>query len=114
MLIADRKYMNADWSEQLENLRKWLLPKIQWTLIMLGMLGITYAAITIIQQAFSSSSSPTPGYLYKTPPEKCYCSKCGAEIDMRKFGLYGKHCREIEKCPVCGAGGHPLWRRKWW
>lgn len=49
-------------------------------------------------------------YLYKTPPEKCYCQKCGAEIDMRRYGFYGKHCYEVP-CPICGGR---MWRRKWW
>jgi len=101
--------LDEELRKQLEGLRKWLWPKITWTIIMLGMLGLTYVAVTLILRSASSSS---PKYLYKTPPEKCYCSKCGAEIDMRKYGLYGKHCRDIEKCPICGAGGHPLWRRR--
>ena len=95
--------------KQLEGLRKWLWPKITWTVIMLGMLGLTYIATTLILRSAGSSS---PKYLYKTLPEKCFCSKCGAEIDMRKYGLYGKHCRDIPSCPICGAGGHPLWRRR--
>ena len=101
--------MDEELRKQLEGLRKWLWPKIQWSLIMLGMLGLTYVAVTLILRSAGGSS---PKYLYKTPPEKCYCEKCGAEIDMRKYGLYGKHCRDIEKCPICGAGGHPLWRRR--
>ena len=105
--------MSEWWVKELENLKKWLEPKLEWSLIMLGMLGLTYVAITLILGAMGSSSPQgSKGYLYKTPPKKCYCEKCGAEIDMRKYGLYGKHCREIEKCPICGAGGYPLWRKR--
>jgi len=104
--------MSEWWVKELENLKKWIWPKLEWTAIMLGMLGLTYVAITLILGAMGGSSPQGRGYLYKTPPEKCYCQECGAEIDMRKYGLYGKHCREIEVCPVCGAGGHPLWRKR--
>ena len=96
-----------DWEE----LRRWLRPKIQWTVMMLGMLVVAYGLATLFSKRKHVSSSRAK-YLYPSPPEYCYCSKCGAEIDMRKYGLYGKHCREIEKCPVCGAGNYPLWRRK--
>ena len=92
----------------LENLKKWLVPKIQWTVIMLGMLGITYVAITLIEKTLGGSPPSSPEYLYKTYPEKCYCHDCGYEIDMRVHGLYGKHCREI-KCPRCGSSN--VWRK---
>jgi len=98
--------MSEWWVKELENLKKWLEPKIEWSLIMLGMLGLTYVAITLILGAMGGSSPQ--GYLYETPPDVCYCEKCGAEIDMRKYGLYGKHCREV-KCPICGGR---LWRRR--
>ncbi|RLI43565.1 hypothetical protein DRO59_00690 [Candidatus Bathyarchaeota archaeon] len=62
-----------------------------------------------IMEKVSSSPAFVPRR-YSSAPEKCYCEKCGSEIDMEAYGLYGKHCREIEYCPVCGAGGHPLWR----
>jgi len=105
--------------KELESLKKFLRPKIEWTLIMLGMLGIGYLVVDFLIKVFSSSSSSSKsgssksfrGYLYPNPPEKCYCHNCGSEIDMREYGLYGKHCREVERCPICGAGGYPLWRK---
>ena len=100
--------MSVDWAEELKRLQQWIWPKLEWTAIMLGMLGLTYVAITLILSTMGSSSQGFKGYLYKTPPEKCYCEKCGAEIDMRKYGLYGKHCYEVP-CPICGGR---LWRRR--
>lgn len=95
----------------LEELRRWLVPKIQWTVIMLGMLCAAYLAILAIERARGSRGSQRQrgGYLYSKPPEVCYCWDCGRAIDMRAHGLYGRHCREIE-CPYCGSRN--VWRAR--
>jgi len=93
--------MSKDWTT-------WLKEKLKFQIFTIG---VVLAAL-FLSSLFSKKPSPSFKGRYPTPPEKCYCEKCGAEIDMRKYGLYGKHCREIEICPVCGGGGRPLWRMR--
>lgn len=88
--------------KQLEGLRKWLWPKITWTIIMLGMLGLTYIATTLILRSAGGSS---PKYLYKTPPEKCYCHTPGCGY---VWVNPPDHCRNLV-CPKCGKKN--LWRK---
>ena len=87
----------------------WLWPKMEWMLLMVGITG-GLLGIAYLVKMFTSPPQGQSQYAYQTPPEKCYCQRCGSWIDMRKYGLYGKHCREIAICPICGAGGYPLWR----
>jgi len=95
--------------KELEGFLNWLKPKIEWTAVMLALLGVSYAIGTLIYNALSPQSQEQSQYRYSLP-EKCYCQACGSWVDLRKYGLYGKHCREIAVCPICGAGGYPLWR----
>ena len=103
----------AEVIKHLENLRRWLVPKIEWSLVMLGMLGIGYLVISALINMLGGKSSSSKGssgvkFMYSTLPEVCYCHDCGFVIDMKKYGLYGKHCREIV-CPKCGSRN--VWRR---
>lgn len=99
-----------DW----ESFYKWLEGKLWFQLFTIGVVLGAMLLAKAMSGGSSSAKAGSPGRagrLYATPPEVCYCSKCGSAIDMRKHGLYGRHCREIERCPVCGATGYPLWRK---
>lgn len=108
-----------DW----ESFAKWMEGKIEWQIFMVIIGGALYGIAKGLSSTSSSSStsaSTKPKYeqltlktrlsrhSYLTPPEKCYCHSCNREIDMKEWGLYGKHCREIE-CPYCGSRN--VWRR---
>ena len=97
----------VDW----ESLYKWLEGKLTFQAFIIGatlfLMGI--AKMMTGQSgttARASSRRASPKYRYAGPPEKCYCEKCGSEIDMKQYGFYGKHCSEI-RCPICGGR---MWR----
>ncbi|RLI08366.1 hypothetical protein DRO24_01365 [Candidatus Bathyarchaeota archaeon] len=96
-----------DW----EQFKQWVKNRF-WYLLFQG--AVTIAALILATYMTGGFKTPQTQqkYLYKTLPEVCYCSVCKSEINLKEYGLYGKHCREIEKCPKCGAGGYPLWRRR--
>jgi len=98
-----------DW----ENLYKWLEGKLTFQAFIVGATLFLMLICKLMISSSSSSSSQkytqrkTGGRLYAQPPEVCYCHSCGARIDMKAHGLYGKHCREIT-CPYCGSSN--VWR----
>jgi len=110
-----------DW----QSFAKWMEGKVEWQIFMVIISGALFGIAKAMSSTSSSSSaSPKPKYqqlsthqtrlsrhIYATAPTKCYCHSCGREILM-VGELAGKHCREIETCPVCGAGGYPLWRKR--
>ena len=81
--------------EKLEKLYMWLIPKAEWTAVMLGILGLVILAIKIYLTVTSPAESSK--YRYSSLPKKCVCPKCGYEIENP-----GKHCYEI-RCPRCGT-----------
>ena len=99
-----------DW----ESFYKWLSGKLAFQLFTVATVGglMVLAYFMKSRSSTVTTSASTSRFIgrFPTAPEKCYCSVCGAEIDMKKYGLYGKHCKEVKACPVCGADNYPLWR----
>lgn len=94
-----------------EEFRKWLEGKFGFQLIILGASFFLWIVASSMSKKTSSEKLALQSkYRHPEAPEYCYCRMCGSKINMREYGLYGMHCREIEFCPKCGAGGHPLWR----